>query len=271
MFLTKKSFWKIAIITFCYFAVGSFGIATGALLTALDADATALFVLGAFCYAFCPIVFLWGRYAEGKGKQINLGNKLVRNELKPRAFLEEYKKLKDATDLVTKKPSLELLQLVAIAYDSLDDQAGALDAVEEMIRVASEKRKTFAKLIKCSFLFSYGMIDEAEALFTEARTSKLDFICQAVTDAILKSDRAMAMGDYKTAEAQMLKGLSQRVPKLDNLSKLVLHYKLGEIYEKLESFETAIPYYTYCVDHGGETAIKGAASAALQRITPSYQ
>lgn len=266
MFLTKKEFWKIAIMAVCYFAIGSFGIAAGVILTILDADANLLFVLGALCYAFCPLVIAWGRYAEGKGKLIHLGNKLVRNELRPAAFINEYQRLKNATDLVVHKPSIELLQLVAIAYDCLDDRENCLSTLEEMVAVASEKKKMFAKLIKCSFLFSYNRLDEAEAIFTEARASKQNFICQALTDAILKSDRALAIGDYKTAEAHTLKTLSQTFPKPDNLSRLVLHYKLGEVYEKLQSYEKALPYYKYCIDNGGETAIKEFARAALQRM-----
>ncbi|MBQ9737299.1 MAG: hypothetical protein IJV86_02700 [Clostridia bacterium] len=174
--------------------------------------------------------------------------------------------MKNSTDLVVNKPSIEILQLVATAYDSLDDRENCLSAVEEMISVASVKKKTFAKLIKCSFLFSYDMIDEAEAIFTETRTSKQNFICQALSDAIFKSDRAMAMGDYKTVEAHNLKMLSQTFPKLDNLSRLIIHYKLGEVYEKLQSYEKAILYYKYCIDNGGETAIKKSAKTALQRI-----
>ena len=266
MLLTKKGFQKIIIMALCYFAIGSFCIAAGVILTNLDAEANFLFVLGAFCYVFCPIVFAWGRYAEGKGTLINLGNKLVRNELKPHEFIKEYQRLKNSSDLVVNKPSIEILQLVAIAYDSLEDKENCLSAVEEMVSIAGEKKKMLTKLIKCSFLFSYDMIDEAEAIFTEARTSKQNFICQALTDAIFNSDRAMAMGDYKTVEAHNLKTLSQKFPKLDNLSKLTLHYKLGEVYEKLQNYEKAIPYYKYCIDNGGETAIKESAKSALQRI-----
>ncbi|MBE6662311.1 MAG: tetratricopeptide repeat protein [Ruminococcaceae bacterium] len=266
MFLTKKAFWKIVIMALCYFTIGSFCIATGVMLTILDADANFSFVLGAFCYVFCPIMIVWGRYAEGKGKLINLGNKFVRNELKPYEFIKEYLQLKNSTDLVVNKPSIEILQLLAIAYDSLDDRESCLSVVEEMVSIASDKKKTFAKLIKCSFLFSYNRINEAEAIFTEARTSNQNFMCQALADAIFRSDRAMAMEDYKTVEAHSLKTLSQTFPKLDNLSKLILHYRLGEVYEKLQNYEKAISYYKYCIDNGGETAIKASAKSALQRI-----
>ena len=266
MFLTKKGFWKIVLMTICYLAIGSFCMAAGGMLVALGADAKFIFVLGTFCYIMCPIIIAWGRYAEGKGKWVNLGNKLVRKELKPYEFIKEYQCLRNSDHLVVNKPSLEVLQTVAIAYDSLDDRENCLAVADEMIQIASKKKKTFAKLIKCSFLYSYDMIDEAESIFNEARASKQDLICTALMDAILKGDRSKATGDYKTAEAYNLKMLTQTFPKLDNLGKLIVHSNLGEIYEKTQNNEKAIPYYQYCVDHGGETAIKERAKAALEKI-----
>lgn len=266
MFLTKKGFWKILIVVICYFVLGSFCILMGAALAVLNAGPELLFILGAICYAFCPLIAVWGRYVEGQAKTINLGRKLVRNELKPSTFIEEYKRLRNATDLVINKPSFEVLQLVVVAYDALGDRKNCLSAIDEMIAVAGEKRKTFARLIKSSFLFDYNMVDEAEVLFEEACRSRRDLMSQALIDGILKNDRAMARGDYKAVELHNLKMLTQTIPKLDNLSKLVIHFRLGEVYEKLQDNEQAISYYQYCVDHGGETAIKEAAKSALEKI-----
>ncbi len=266
MFLTKKGLLKILMVAIIYFVVGSLCLALGAFIASLGVNGKFLFVLGAVCYALSPLLALWGRYAEGKGILINTGNKYVRNELKPYEFIKEYQSLKSSTELVINKPSVEVLQLVAMAYDAVDDRENCLLTMDEMIAVASEKKKTFAKLIKCSFLFSYDKIDEAEAIFTEARAAKQDLLCQTITDIVLKSDRAMAMKDYKTVEAYLLKALSQTVPKLDPLSKLTLHYKLGEVYENLQDCANALTHYQYCAEHGGETAIKASAVAALERL-----
>lgn len=266
MFITKKSFRKILLMAILYFVLGSLLLGLGIVLENLDAGNKFLFILGAVCYLLCPLIIVWGRYAEGKGKIVNSGNKLVRNELKPFEFIKEYQRLTNAPDLVVNKPSIEVLHLLAIAYDCLDDRENCLCAVDEMIAVASEKKKAFAKLIKSSFLFSYGMTEEAEAIFTEAQALKQDFVCQVLIDAILKSDRAMALGDYKTVEMYNLKMLAQTFPKPDNLTKLVIHFKLGEVYEKLQENEKAISYYKYCVDNGGETAIKRSAKNALEKI-----
>ena len=76
----------------------------------------------------------------------------------------------------------------------------------------------------------------------------------------------MAMGDYETVKVYNLKLLERSSPKLDNLSKLIVHYKLGELYEKLQDDRKAIENYRYCADFGGETAIKKAAAEKLQLI-----
>ena len=266
MFLTKKGFWKTVVIALCYVVLGSLCMAAGAILATWGANVKLLFALGAFCYIFCPIIIVCGLYTEGKGRLINSGNKLVRNELRPSEFIKEYLRQRNSTELIVNKPSIEVLQLVAIAYDSLNDRENCLATVEELVAVASEKKKMLAKLIKCSILYSYDMTDEAEAIFTDVRATKQNFICQALTDGILKSDRAKAMGDYSTIEAYNLKRLTQKFPKLDNLAKLIYHFNLGEIYEKTQNNEKAIPYYQYCVDHGGETAIKECARAALEKL-----
>ena len=266
MFLTKKSFRKILIMAICYFILGSIAIILWAVFNSMGIKENSLLMLGFIVYLLCVLITFWGRYAEGKGKLINLGNKLVRNELKPAEFIREYEALKNSSDLVINKPSIEVLQLVAIAYDSFDDREKALATVDEMIDIAGEKKKAFANLIKVSLLFSYGKKEDAENLFNEIQKQKLDIISAGLVDSILKSDRAMAMGDYKTVEAYSLKMLERSFPKLDNLGKLIVHYKLGEVYEKLQDNEKARFYYQYCATYGGETAIKVSATEKLQYI-----
>lgn len=269
MLLTKKGLTKIIIMAVCYFILGSSCVITGIFFANMGSDDGVLFLLGAVTYILGVLFAFLGRYAEGKGKLINLGNKLVRNELKPAEFIKAYTLLRNSDDLVICKPGVEILQLLAVAYNSLDDTQACLAAVEEMIASADEKKKTYAALCKASFLFDCGKTQEAELLFAQAQTGKLDLMSAALADVILKSDRAMAMGDYKVAEMYNLKMLAQAFPKPDNLSILIVHYNLGEIYEKTRQMEKAIFHYQYCADHGGETAIKRSAAQKLQSIGSS--
>ncbi len=265
MLLTKKSLVKILIMAVCYFILGSVCFALGALMITLGINGVFLLWLGAIVYVLDVLIVFWGRYAEGKGRLINLGNRLVRNELRPAEFINEYENLRSEA-LVVNKPEMELLQMVAVAYDCLDDREHCLATIEEMIAVARPKKKAFAALIKASFLFSYVKTEEAEKIFSETQKLKLDFMSNALADAIMKGDRAMAMGDYRVVEAYCLRALEQTFPKPDNLTKLSFHYKLGEVYEKLEDNEKAISYYRYCVDYGGETAFVMSSRAAIERL-----
>lgn len=265
MILTKKSLWKIILLTAGYFVLGSLCIALAILCAVLQLDSK-IFYLGILLYLLCPLIAWWGIYAEGKAKWINLGNKLVMQKLDPAEFIKQYQTLISAHDLIVCKPSVEILQFVIIAYDALNEQERCIAAVDEMIAIAPAKQKTFAMLNKASVLFSYERTDEAEAIFTEARAAKKDLVCQNLTDVLLKSDRAMAMGDYKTAEDYNLRLLAQKFPKPNPLMVLISHFSLGKIYEKLQEPEKAILHYQYCAEHGGKTAMKIMAATALERL-----
>ena len=85
------------------------------------------------------------------------------------------------------------------------------------------------------------------------------------------ADRAMAMGDYKTVESYCIGALENSFPRLDNLGKLVTHFKLGEVYEKLGDTKNAVTHYAYCAEHGGETALCSAARVALINLGRSCE
>jgi len=266
MFLTKKGFRKALIMSVCYFALGSICFLLAAHFENMDVGAELLWGLGMFTYLLCVPVFFCVRYTEGKGKVILLGSKLVQKELRPAAFIKEYESLKNDKSLVINKPSIDVLMIVASAYDSLDDRVNTLKTLDELVAVAGEKKLAYATALKASVLYAYGTIEEAEKLFAQAQKMKLDATCTALLDVVLKSDRAFAMGDYEVAEAYYLRLLEQKFPKLDNFVRLAAHYKLGEIYEQLEKTEKAISYYQYCVNNGGETAIKLSAIEKLQHL-----
>ena len=267
MFLTLKGFLKILIFAVVYFMLGSICIVISFWSTCMGISAYELLIIGIIMYFLDVLVVITGFNSEGKGKLINLGNKLVRKELKPAEFIMRYESMKESNEYIIKKPCIDVLQLVAIAYDLLDDRKNALATVDEMIAIANEKKKSFSYLFKCSFLFSYGEVEEAEFLFNEVHKQKLDLMSSSLADAILKGDRAMAMGDYKTVEIHKLKMLESTFPKPDNLGKLSIHYTLGEVYEKLQDKDNAITHYQYCVDFGGETGIRKSAIEKLEHIS----
>ncbi len=266
MFLTKKSILKISALAICNFLLGSTIIISMHLLESIGIDAPALLSLAVIAYGLCLLTALAGYYGEGKGNLINLGFKLVLKELRPADFINHYNLLRNSEDLVVAKPSIEVLQLVAIAYDALDDRENALAAADEMIAAAKDKKKPFAKLFKASYLYTYGQTEAAETLLFEAKEQKLDMMGKVLFNAIRKGDRAAAMGDYKVAEAFCLETLAHTNPRKDQLVQLETHDALGEIYEKLQDNEKAIMHYQYCVVNGGETAIRKNAAKKLEEL-----
>ena len=266
MILTRKGFWKIVVIAICYLFTGGVCISLAMLFASIGMGAKFLFVLGVVTSVLGFFIILIGRYGEGTAKLVNSGNKLVRNELRPAEFLKGYEEIRNSNELLINKPSIEVLQLVAFAHMCLGEYEQCLSVADEMIMVTKENKKTYAKLLKVGFLFASGKIDEAENLFVETQKQKLDFMCNALVDSIMKCDRAMAMGDYKIVEAYNLKLLDRTYPKQDNLEKLLAHYNLGVVYEKLEDREKASSYYYYCINYGGETAIKTEALSRLRSM-----
>ena len=266
MFLTKKSIVKIVFAGVLYFLFGSISLASGVYFNTQGINKSSLFIIGIVLYLLCPLFVLWGRYAEGTGKFLNRCNKLLREELKPAEFIREYEELKKSPDLVVCKPGVDTLVFVALAYDCLDEREKALAAADAAVSIAKKKLKKRAILIKVSLLFCYGRVDEAEAIYDEAKSTKSDPISLSFIDMIQNTDRAKAIGDYKTVVNYNLRRLEQKFPKLDNLSDVVLRYSLAEAYEKLGDTENAVTYYRYCAERGGETAMKSSAKAALERL-----
>ena len=265
MLLTKKNIAKIAFMVILYFLLGSFSFASGIYFYSLGVHGKEFFIIGAVVYALCPLVALWGRYAEGTAKMLNRYNKLVGQQLKPAEFIREYEDLKASPELVVCKPGYNLLGCLCAVYECLNEHERALEIADEAISVAG-KKKSRAMLLKVSLLFSCGKTEEAESLFDEVKQMKLDLISQGIVDIIRKGDRAMAIGDYKTVVDFNLVRLEQKFPKLNNLGNLALRYTLAEAYEKLGETENALTYYRYCAEHGGETAIKTTAQMALERL-----
>lgn len=267
MFLTKQAIRKIIILSAVLFGLGTLLLVIGVLEALFTEPSPFLFVLAGVEFFIGVFNIFTARYSEGKGKLLNSANKLIRVELKPAEFLMEYNALRFSKDLVVNKPSFEILQMAALAYDLLDDEGNALLAAEQMVNVSKGKKKNRALLYKASLLYSAGKTEEAEALFFEVQKQKLDILSKAFADAVLKGNRSLAFGDYKTAEAFYLDTLAKSFPKPDRLSIVSCHYKLGEIYEKSGESQKALYYYQYCIENGGATAIRRNAAESIARLS----
>ena len=260
MFLTRKALRKIRLIVgaFCVEALVCF-IVFG-VFTYLEVESIALAIIGIICLFLAVSFRAIGRYAEGKAKLLANGNKLVLYELRPQIFIQMYNEARDCPDNVISKPDYDVLRVLAAAYDSCGDSNGALEAIEQMILVAKENQKPHAKLLKAAELFDMGKTDEANQLYSEVTNGKMDAMAKMIADIVMKSDRAMAMGDFAVAEAYFKNRLTKKsLPKPNPLEVLTNHFALAELYCKTERSEQAKPHLEYCIKNGGETNIKTKA------------
>ncbi|MCQ2450339.1 MAG: hypothetical protein MJ132_09185, partial [Clostridia bacterium] len=101
MFLTQKSLRKIRLLTTAYFILGAIMLVLALLSLALHINAVPDFVFSGLVILLGLLFRKWGRFAEGKGKLINAGNKLVNKGLRPGEFVELYHQRKnDPTNVI---------------------------------------------------------------------------------------------------------------------------------------------------------------------------
>ena len=266
MLIDKKGYRKIILFIGLYLTTGCILVFPSLLWAMLGAEYEIPY-LGIAVLLCCPLIWIVGRYYVGVVRVLGDGARMLRIDLRPREFIEYYESLENSPELVLNKPTVNVLTLLSLAYDLVGDREGCLAVTERIISVAGEKKKGFAKLVRASYLFSYGRVEEGELLYNEALSEAKDAASRSLADTVMKTDRAMAMGDYKTVEAYNLEVLGRSFPKADALSRLVLNSNLGEIYEKSGEPEKALLHYTYCAENGGETAIRDSAREAVKRLT----
>jgi len=266
MFLTKSALRKINVLTGTYYIIGLFSLVIFGIFCHLDVEANLLLFIGIFCLVFGILIRPWGKYAEGKGKLLNSGNKLVMHELRPAEFIRLFEEKRDCPDNVVSKPDFEVLQLLVVTYEALGDKELEMGIIEYMCSIAPENRKALAKTLKASILYDTGNIEEAERLYKELLGEKLDFITKSTLDVLTKIDRAMAFGDFTMAEAHCKQLLIQKFPKPTPLNTVSINLILGEICYKTGKTDEAKAYLNYCAQNGGETVYKTKALNMLNSL-----
>ncbi len=258
MFLTKKALIKIWLVTGVFLALALLSFWAFSVFSQFF-ESGILLHLGVFCLSFAPLAYFSGRYTEGKGKLINRGRKLVTQQLRPAEFIRLYMEKRDCPDNVVAKPDYEVLQALVGAYDAAGDKPGALEAAEQMLAAAPERKKPIAKLTKAAILFGLGRMEEAEQLYHQTRGEKMDLLATALADTILKGTRAMAYSDYTTAELHFKQELARTFPKPSPLDRVGANFALALICRNTGRQEEARQYLRYCIEHGGETGMQSAA------------
>ena len=266
MFLTQKSLRKIRLLTTAYFILDAIMLVLALLSLALHINAVPDFIFLGLVILLGLLFNKWGRFAEGKGKLINAGNKLVNKELRPREFVELYHQRKNDPTNVIAEDDFDVLRLLAAAYDSLGESENVLATIDRMIDIATPKQKPLALLNKSAVLYSTGRVEEAEMLFHSVDTEKAGAIVKMIVDVVLKVDRAKALKDYPTAEQFLKSALNRKGLGVTPLFTVVNHFILAEIYTETDRLPEAEPHYRYCAEHGGETFYRQKSAEVLENL-----
>jgi len=263
MFLTRKTMKKINGLTAAFCIIGGVSLVAAVIFTFLGAESWELVRLGLLTLFLGLVLRRFMQYGEGKAKLIASANVLVAPKLFPGHCIHLYEEKRNDPDNVIAKPDFEVLLMLVAAYDTMGDASNALAAVEQMVSIAPERKKAYSMLLKASLLYANGRIAEADQLYAEALQQKMDMAARATADLVLKSDKAMAIGDYATAEAFFRQLLERRFPKNPPLSVLTAKFALGKICAATGRADEAGPYFTYCVRNGGQTSMQREAEQLL--------
>lgn len=266
MFISRKARRKILLLTVSYILLGVICYVASVLLVPVVDGFDPLRLLGGICLFLGFFSGLCGRYTEGMGNLINRGNRLIFQELRPAEFIRLYEQRRDDPSNVIAKPDPTVLQFLATAYDSLGDSDNALRALEQMRTAAPPRKNAYIQLLQASLLFSVGHTEEATALYDSALETKLDWMGQALADTVMKGDRALALGDYSTAEAYFRQALVRQFPKNTPLGILIARFALAKICLATGRCEEAREHLRYCTANGGETNIPAQALAMLEKL-----
>ncbi len=264
MFLTRKALKKIKLLVGVYCGLGAFCLIMSIVFVCLNMEIKFLIILGVLALFLGFVFNKFGRYAEGKGKLLNLGNKLVLHQLRPAEFVRLYEQARDCPDNVVSLPDFDVLKMLATAYDAMGEVDLMLEVLEQMLTISDGSRQAQAKLLKSSVLFDMGKIEEAEKLYSEVLNSKMGVITKSMLDDVMQMERAIALEDFTTAEAKLKTSIANpRYSKIP-LSALYLHMDLGRVYCKTNHLVEAKECFEYCIENSGETSVKASAENMMR-------
>lgn len=266
MFLTHKSLKRIKFLCGTWIALAVLNVLCAVVFSLFDVEVKDFIILALVSLLFCFLTRKGMPYTEGKAKLVSKGIKLVRRELRPAEFVRLYEEKKNCPDNAVIKPDVEVLCILLLAYDLLGKSDKVLEVLDEMDSASNEKTKKRVKLIRAGILYDMSMVEEAEAIYGEVASSKLDFATKMSLDAVIRGDRARALGDYVTAEAYFKQNLDASSKNTDPCTLLNCHINLGEIYVAKGEGEKAREHLCWCAENGGETAVKTKAEEMLKNL-----
>ena len=215
----------------------------------------ALIYVSVFCFAAAVVYPMLVVYHEGKWRLTSLGNRAVMDALLPDVFLSEYEKAKNAPDNVSSKPSFSLLLFKLVAHELKGDGEGTAATLDEMERLYPKGGKNaITKATRAEDEYEKGSFETGERLLAEAERSAKGLRAKATVRNVRSSARAIAAGDFVTAESYYIRLTSATgIARHPNAAVLIGYFRLAEICRRTDRPKDAKRYLEICRDSGKDT------------------
>ncbi len=268
MYLDQKAQKKIKILTTAYIVIFLFALGAGCLLLSYE-----LIILSIIAGVLTILIRKLGKYSEGSAKLINLGNKKIQTELKPREFIDEINRLENDDNVIKGKDDHDILNLLNLAYSSIGEEEKCLEIIERGISSAKPgSQKTISwQIIRMISLYEQKKLEDADLLLSKIESKKLNFLNKANLESAKSLAIPLAKNDMAKAEDYCRKRLlpHKGILKESNLSLASLHLILGEICIKTDREKEGYMHLNYAIENGGETIYPSYAKEIIEKYEQS--
>ncbi|MBO4423841.1 MAG: hypothetical protein J5879_10395 [Clostridia bacterium] len=264
MFLSKEALIKAILIPALFLPVGIFFFVLSYLIGKSEASPVPCLIAGIVFTLISVVSAPLTVYFEGVSKLYSAGVRLVHKELLPEEFISLYKEKSEPGKNVISRPGYDILEMLYNACDLLDDRAGARVALNKMRELKPRFRGRSA-VLEAAEAYKRGDIASGDAFLSKAEEKYGSSEVRAAADALRKSERAMASGDFAAAK-EYYSGIAGADSVLGPDSDAILK---ANWYMYIICRKTGDPassdYLGYCAEHGGSTAIGRKAGLILRR------
>lgn len=264
MFLSRSSLIKTVLFSALLLLVGIVFFVAAFFISKGDVDPAPSITAGIILSCLAAVSAFIGIYADSISKPFSEGTRFVKKDLQPKKYIETYKEKSEGDNYAVARPRFDMLELLYNAYDLLDDKRGRAAVIALMKEKMKPSYKGKIAVYAADEEYRAGNIEEGDRLLSYAENHDSSSTVSAMADAVRKTSRASAEGDTETQEKYYTGLLSAGgIFKADNAATLVAHWHLYQICKDTKRDDEAKEHLSYCIDHGGATAISRKAKALL--------
>ena len=264
MFLSRSSLIKTVLFSALLLLIGTVFFIAAYFIGKGDVDPVPSVTVGVILTCLAAVSAFTGIYADSISKPFSEGTRLVKKDLQPKKYIEIFKEKSEGEGYVVARPRFDMLELLYNAYDLLDDKHGRAAVIAAMKEQMKPSYKGKIAVYAADEEYRAGNAEEGDRLLSYAENHDSSSTVSAMADAVRKTSKAAYEKDTETQEKYYTGLLSASgIFKADNASTLVSHWHLYNICKDTGRDEEAQEHLSYCVKHGGATAISRKAKTVI--------